>query len=271
MPPRASAFVRAAAGTAVVPQVVAANVDVALVVDAVPPNVRRLERYLALAWESGAEPVVVLTKRDLADALPGGLDAALADVAAVAPGVRVLATSAVTGEGLDALGGLLAPGRTAVLLGVSGTGKSTLVNRLVGAARMRTGDVRDDGKGRHTTTHRELVRLPGGALLVDTPGMRELRLWDADDGLARAFDDVTSLAAACRFVDCAHDAEPGCAVRAAVDAGTLPAERLASWRALARELAWQARRADARAQSEERARVRGLVRSMRAQLREKGR
>src|SRR5215207_5262490 len=149
--PRFSAFVRRAAGAESVPQVVAANVDVGLVVEPVPPNARRLERYLALAWESGAEPVVVLTKCDLAGTSAGGLDAVLAGVRALAPGARVVATSALTGDGLDALADLLRPGRTAVLLGVSGAGKSTLVNHLVGHARMRTGTVRDDGKGRHTT------------------------------------------------------------------------------------------------------------------------
>jgi ribosome biogenesis GTPase len=228
-------------------------------------NPRRLERYLALAWESGAMPAVVLTKTDLAD----DVGACIAAAQAVAPGVDVMALSSLTGDGVDALERMLRPGRTAVLLGPSGAGKSTLVNRLLGAEQLRTGEVRDDGKGRHTTTHRELVRLGGGALLVDTPGMRELQLWDADAGLGAAFSDIYALAAECRFKDCRHETEPGCAVLAAVDAGRLPPDRLEHWRQLQRELAYLARRQDKVAAAEERARTKAIHRSARKWSRDK--
>lgn len=265
--PRRAAFRRKVAGEATEPQVLAANVDVALVAAALPAdlNERRIERYLALAWESGAVPVVVLTKADLADEV----DATLRAVRAVSPGVDVVATSAVRDEGLEALGRWLRPGRTAVLLGSSGVGKSTLAIRLVGGEVLRTGEVRGDGRGRHTTTHRQLVRLAGGALLIDTPGMRELQLWSADAGLDAAFADVEALAARCRFADCAHRSEPGCAVRAAVEAGALDAERLESWHRLRRELAWLELRQDQVAAAEERARMRTLQRSLRDHIQRK--
>ena len=220
--PRRTAFRRKRAGEATEAQVVAANVDIALLLMALPDdvNVRRLERYLTLAWESGALPAVVLTKADLAD----DVASAIAIVRSAAPGVDVVAISLATGIGLDALERLLAPGRTAVLLGSSGVGKSTLANQLLGEERLRVGAVREDGKGRHTTTHRELFTLRSGALLIDTPGMRELQLWSADAGLSAAFDDVERLAAECRFRDCTHASEPGCAVRQAVESGVLAPE-----------------------------------------------
>jgi ribosome biogenesis GTPase / thiamine phosphate phosphatase len=268
--PRRTAFVRRAAGEPVAAQVVAANVDVALVVDplapgASRPNARRLERYVALAWESGALPAVVLTKADLC----ADLDAAVAAARAAAPGAEVLALSSVTGANVAALDALLAPGRTAVLLGPSGAGKSTLANRLLGHDRLATREVRPDGKGRHTTTHRELLRLAGGALLVDTPGMRELALWDADAGLDGAFAEVVALAGGCRFRDCAHEGEPGCAVRAAVADGRLDAARLAHWHALRRELAYLERQQDDHARRAHEARVRALDRAGWEHIREK--
>jgi ribosome biogenesis GTPase len=183
--------------------------------------------------------------------------------------VDVIALSSVTGDGVDALDRFLQPGRTAVLLGPSGAGKSTLINRLLGTDRLRTGDVRDDGRGRHTTTHRELVRLRGGALLIDTPGMRELQLWNADNGLGAAFADIHALAAECRFRDCRHETEPGCAVRAAVDAGRLPADRLEHWGKLQRELAHLARRQDQLAAAADRSRTKSLQRLAREHLRRK--
>jgi ribosome biogenesis GTPase / thiamine phosphate phosphatase len=265
--PRRSAFIRKTAGDTTSAQVVAANVDVALITTALAGdvNARRLERYLTLAWESGALPIVVLTKCDLG----ADVAAAVAEVSSAAPGVEVLAVSAVTGDGIDSLAAHLLPGRTAVLLGSSGVGKSTLVNRLLGGDRQRTATVGDDGRGRHTTTHRELVRLANGSLLIDTPGMRELQLWTADDGLGSAFADVEELAARCRFSDCEHDSEPECAVRDAVRQGALPAERLESLHRLRRELAYLARKQDERATAEARGRIKSLTRGLRSRLRDK--
>ena len=242
-------------------QVVAANVDTVFLVSALGRdlNPRRLERYLATAWESGAAPVIVLTKADLHP----DHAADLADVEAVAFGVPVHATSAVNGEGLDALAPYLGVGRTVALLGSSGVGKSTLVNRLAGSDLLATREVRADERGRHTTTHRELVPLPGGALLLDTPGMRELQLWDASDGLDQAFADVAELTAQCRFSNCSHRTEPGCAVRAALADGRLPAERWESYEKLERELQALAVRQNARLRSEARKERRRFTRSTR--------
>ncbi len=240
--PRRSAFVRQNPGTERAPQVIAANIDTVFIVDALdrPPNLRRLERYLVLAWESGARPVLVLSKADLCADVPG----AVAQVQTIAADVPVLACSAVTGEGLAALAAYLQEGRTLALLGPSGVGKSTLVNHFCGAPVQAVGAVRErDRKGRHTTTRRQLLRTPQGALVVDTPGMRELQLWEASDGLDRAFPDIEALAAECYFSDCQHRTEPECAVLAAVAAGTLSPERLASYHKLQSELAAaQARR-----------------------------
>ena len=262
--PRRSAIVRNAAGRAVDRHVLAANVDVAFLVTSFGPDLepRRLERYLTAVWESGASPVIVLTKLDLEP----DPDPALLEVESVAVGVPVHAVSALTGEGCDAVAAYLRPGVTAVLLGSSGVGKSTLVNLLAGRELLRTQPVRaDDGAGRHTTTHRELVLLPGGGLVIDTPGLRELQLWDGDTrGFEEAFADVEELAAACRFNDCAHLHEPGCAVLAAVDDGTLPLDRLRSYRKLERELRAQAIRQDARLRKEERRRWAQIGREGRA-------
>ena len=232
--PRRSAFSRKAAWSATEEQVLAANLDAVFVVSALNGdfNLRRLERYLTLAWESGATPVLVLTKADLCD----DVGAALLEVEQVALGVATHAVSNLSGAGLDELSPYLAPARTVALLGSSGVGKSTLANRLAGEERQVTNEIAEDGRGRHTTTSRQLIRLPGGALLVDTPGLREIQLWDADDGIQEAFADVDELAADCRFNDCAHQSEPGCAVQAAIDEGQLPRERLQSYRQLQREL-----------------------------------
>ena len=234
--PRRTAFVRHGAGRRSDGQVVAANVDVVFVAMALDGdfNLRRLERYVAVAWTSGAEPVVLLTKADRSTDVSGQAVA----VEAVAPGVPVLPISALTGDGLEAVSALLGPGRTAAVLGSSGVGKSTLINVLAGRELFATGEVRaDDDRGRHTTTHRQLVVLPGGACIVDTPGMRELGMWEGGDGLDEAFADIDELAGSCRFNDCRHEGEPGCAVRAAIATGDLTHERLRAMRRLEREAA----------------------------------
>lgn len=249
--PRRTAFARKAAGRGGGVQVVAANVDVALLVASVNRdlNARRIERYLATAWERGAAPVVVLTKADLCD----DREALTAEIESVAAGVAVLTVSALTGEGLDGLREVLQPGQTAVLLGSSGAGKSSLVNALAGRPSMATQAIREhDARGRHTTTHRELILLPGGGLVLDTPGMRELGMWDADAGVATTFADVERLMGECRFRDCAHATEPGCAVQSALAEGRLEAARWNNYVKLQRELAHAARKEDPRAQSEQR-------------------
>jgi ribosome biogenesis GTPase len=260
--PRRTKFSRKVAFLKTEEQVLAANVDVVFLVMALTErdfNPRRLERYLATAWESGAEPVVVLSKADLCDDVPGHL----AEAEGVAYGVPVHVTSAVTGDGLDALRASFAGDRTAALLGSSGVGKSTLINAFLGSELLRTNEIRADGRGRHTTTHRELVPLPEGGLLLDTPGMRELQLWTADSGLDETFTDVTELAARCRFNDCSHDGEPGCAVRAALAEGSLEAERYASYEKLQRELRHLEVRLDKRLQAEERKKRRTFAKSLR--------
>jgi ribosome biogenesis GTPase len=241
--PRRSAFIRKRAGLGSDEQVLAANVDAAFLLAGLDDDfsLRRLERYITTAWDSGAEPIVVLTKADLCDDVGG----ALLEVESVAIGVPVHPISNVTGIGIDELESQsLRPGRTVVLLGSSGVGKSTLLNRLAGTELMRTAAIAADGTGRHTTTHRELVRLPGGALVIDTPGLRELQFWDGD--VSAAFEDIEALAAECRFRDCAHGREPGCAVLGAVDGGALSLDRLRSWRKFQRELESIAARTDHR-------------------------
>jgi ribosome biogenesis GTPase len=246
---RRSALVRNVAGRTTAEQVLAANVDLVLVVNGLDAgvNARRLERTLAAIHAGGAAPVVVLTKADLADDLPGALD----EASAAAPGTPVVVASGRTGEGIEALRARLALGRTGVFTGPSGAGKSTLVNALLGAEVQATGEVRaGDRRGRHVTTGRRLFALPGGGAVIDGPGIRELRLWDGA-GMAGAFQDVAALAAACRFSDCAHEDEPGCAVRAAVDDGRLDPDRLESLHKLAREVrAHEARLGGAAARAE---------------------
>jgi ribosome biogenesis GTPase len=244
--PRRSRFARQAAGEATDPQVVAANVDWVFLVMGLDGdyNPRRLERYLALAWESGASPVVLLTKPDLC------AEAEDRRLAVEALGAPVLVASPKHGDGLDAVLDLLIPGRTVALLGSSGVGKSTLVNRLLGEERLATRQVRaSDDRGRHTTTSRQLLVLPSGALVIDTPGLREIQLSDSAD-LDAAFADVLELAGGCRFTDCAHDAEPGCAVRRAVAEERLDPARLESYRKLERERAFALVRSDKRAELE---------------------
>ena len=240
--PRRSAFVRKNAGNESVDQVLASNVDTAFLLAGLDDDfsLRRLERYLTTAWESGAQPVVVLTKTDLC----AEVDAAVLQVESVAIAVPVHPVSNLSGEGLELLEPYLRPGSTAVLLGSSGVGKSSLLNRLAGRELMRTRALAADGTGRHTTTHRELVLLPGSGLVIDTPGLRELQFWEGD--VSAAFEDIEALAVECRFRDCAHVREPGCAVLRAVDEGVLELDRLRSWRKLQRELEAIAARTDKR-------------------------
>ena len=234
--PRRTAIVRRAAGLDARAQTLAANVDTVLVLVAADGRVspRSVERYVTLVWESGAVPVVLLTKADLVSG--DDLDEAVERLEPACVGVSLHVISAETGTGLDDLTPYFGPGRTVALLGSSGAGKSTLANRLTGAG-LATGPVRSgDNRGRHTTTHRELIPLPGGGVLVDTPGLREVGLWQADDGVARTFPEITALLDQCRFADCTHRREPGCALLAALADGRVSEERLASWRKLRREL-----------------------------------
>ena len=266
--PRRTLLSRGASSGTSTAQPLAANVDVVLICVGLTADLplRRIERLLTLSWESGATPVVALTKADLCDDPAAAVDA----VVPHAPGAAVVAVSATTGD-LDDLMPWTAPDTTIALLGSSGAGKSTLVNALAGAEVMATGELRVvDGKGRHTTSHRELVVLPNRAVIVDTPGLRGVALHSAADGLSRAFAEVEELASACRFADCRHAGEPGCAITASIEAGDLAQERLDSWRKLQRELAFQARRADARLRAEERARWRSLAKAQR-RLSDKGR
>jgi ribosome biogenesis GTPase len=234
--PRRSAFTRKAAGEAVEAQVVAANVDTVFLISGLDGdfNLRRIERYVTAAWSSGAEPVIVLNKADLRP----DLAEVIAETAGVAPGVPIVAASARDECGLEGLAPFLRPGKTIAFLGSSGVGKSTMINRLLGEERFLTAEVSNAaaGRGRHTTTGRELVRLSRGALLIDTPGLRELQLWADDDDLDRTFDEIDRLTARCRFPDCSHEQEPGCAVRAAVEAGDIEIRRWESYLKLRREL-----------------------------------
>ncbi|HEX5493127.1 MAG TPA: ribosome small subunit-dependent GTPase A [Mycobacteriales bacterium] len=259
--PRRTALTRGAGRRDARAQVLAANVDLVLVMVSLdaPPNRARVDRMLAVAWESGAQPVVVLSKADLCRTAQTERD----EVAEQAPGVPVHLVSVRDGRGLNEIAGLLAPGRTVVLLGVSGVGKSSLVNALAGTDLLAVGDTRSDGRGRHTTTSRDLVVLPGMGVLIDTPGLRGVQLWDSAEGLERTFADVEDLAGQCRFTDCGHDNEPGCAVTAAIADGRLDRARLASYRKLQREVDWLRSRYDARLRAEQRRRWRNIAQTMR--------
>lgn len=247
-------------------QVLASNMDVVFVAE---PSMHstdfadlgRIERLVALAWESGGTPVVLITKSDLFDQ---GLEDLLADVAAAAPGVDVHAVSSIKGEGVALVNAYLEGSRTAVVLGPSGAGKSTLVNALAEHGVMDTQQVRAaDGRGRHTTVHRELIQLPGGGLIIDTPGIRRVGLYEMTNGVDLVFSDIDALAALCRFDDCSHESEPGCAVLAALNTGELPERRFESWRKLQREAEWMASRTDARLRKERENRWKSIHKDMR--------
>lgn len=230
--PRKSCFIRKAAGSGKQEQVVAANIDTVFICMSLNKNfnIRRLERYLSVTYDSGATPVVILTKADLCD----DVESKVATAQNIAPGVDILPISSLLGD-YEAVLQYILPGKTVAFLGSSGVGKSTLINQLIGTNRIATQKVGNDDKGRHTTTHRELITLDNGAFVIDTPGMRELGMWDNDGGIDTAFGDIEELSRTCRFSDCSHTSEPGCAVRAALEAGALDSARLESYRKLKAE------------------------------------
>ncbi|MBD8067456.1 ribosome small subunit-dependent GTPase A [Bacillus sp. PS06] len=248
--PRFSKFSRKAAGLTTEEQIVATNINTVFLVNALNNdfNLRRIERYLLLTWESGANPVIVLTKSDLCD----HIDERIAEVEAIAYGVPIHVVSVKENSGIESLMSYFEAGKTVALLGSSGAGKSTLTNRLVGEQKQQVEEIREgDDRGRHTTTHRELIMLPSGGMIIDTPGMRELQLWDADDSIGVSFQDIEALAEVCRFRDCHHGNEPGCAVRSAIEDGSLQKARYNNYLKLQRELAYLDRKSDKRAQQQE--------------------
>lgn len=249
--PRKSKFSRKQAGMTTEEQLVATNVDTLFLVNAMNNdfNLRKIERYLIMAWESGANPVILLSKADLCD----DVEEKLAAVESIAIGVPIHVISSLQNEGIDALAPYVREGQTVALVGSSGVGKSTLINRLAGLEVMDTGGIREgDDKGRHTTTHRELIVLPEGGLLIDTPGMRELQLWEADEGFDNSFRDIEEIAAQCRFGDCGHRSEPSCAVKAALEDGSLDQGRFSNYLKMQRELAYLARKEDQKLAMQER-------------------
>lgn len=258
---RRNSISRQAAQRETAQQVLAANVDIAfVVVSAEDVNVRRIERYLAMAWQSGASPAVVLTKCDAVESI----DDIRTEIESIAAGTPVIATSAVTGGGVDDVLAQLEGSRTGVLLGPSGVGKSSLINRMAGVVAMKTRATFRTGEGRHMTSHRQLIELPNGGMIIDTPGLREAQLWAGDDALDNLFEDVERLTLQCRFADCEHRTEPGCAIKAALADGSLDPGRLGSYRKLQRELRAIAARSDARLRADERRKWRQIAVANRA-------
>lgn len=268
--PRRSEIRRLSPGGQAIEQVLAANVDLVAVCAPLEYDARfaRIERFLAIAWASGATPVLVATKADLCP--PLDLEPALAQLRAIAPGVEVLAISMSDPATLDPLRAMVGTDRTLAVLGASGVGKSTLINTLLGEERLATTEIREDGKGRHTTAWRELVAMPGGGFLIDTPGLRGVGLADSQEGVDAVFSDVVDYTGQCRFNDCRHNGEPGCAVAAAIESGDLDAERFERHKKLQRELDYQARRFDQRARAEELAKWKTISKAQRAHYKSRG-
>lgn len=265
--PRKSKFIRKIAGVRTEPQIVASNIDTVFLITSLNDdfNPRRVERYLIVAWESGARPIIILSKADLCDET----EERIREIRAVAGDVPVHAVSVLRREGLDELARYLKRGQTVVLLGSSGVGKSTLINHLLGREYLRVQEIREhDGRGRHTTTHRELIVLPHGGLVLDTPGMRELQLWDGEGGLHIAFADIETIASSCYFSDCRHQDEPRCAIREALADGVINTARYQSYEKLQKELTYLARKQDMRSAIAEKNRWKKLSRvaSQRAQM-----